>query len=50
MDGRLTPSISDVQALAIAVLRHRVIANFNAEADGITVTDLVNRLLDKITV
>ncbi|MXY08718.1 MAG: MoxR family ATPase, partial [Rhodothermaceae bacterium] len=50
MDGRLTPLISDVQALAIAVLRHRVIANFNAEADGITVTDLVDRLLDTITV
>jgi MoxR-like ATPase len=49
MDGRLTPLISDVQALAIAVLRHRVIANFNAEADGITVTDLVDRLLDTIT-
>ncbi|MXW84312.1 MAG: MoxR family ATPase [Rhodothermaceae bacterium] len=50
MDGRLTPLISDVQALAIAVLRHRVIANFNAEADGITVTDLVDRLLATITV
>ncbi len=50
MDGRLTPLISDVQALATAVLRHRVIANFNAEADGITVTDLVDRLLDTITV
>ena len=50
MDGRLTPLISDVQALAIAVLRHRVIANFNAEADGVTVTDLVDRLLDSITV
>lgn len=49
MDGRLTPLISDVQALAIAVLRHRVIANFNAEADGVTVTDLVDRLLDTIT-
>ena len=50
MDGRLTPLISDVQALAIAVLRHRVIANFNAEADGVTVTDLVDRLLATITV
>ncbi len=50
MDGRLTPLVSDVQALAVAVLRHRVIANFNAEADGITVTDLVDRLLDTITV
>lgn len=50
MDGRLTPLISDVQALAIAVLRHRVIANFNAEADGVTVTDLADRLVDTITV
>lgn len=45
IDGRYTPLISDVQALATAVLRHRIIANFNAEADGISVTDLIERIL-----
>lgn len=49
IDGRFTPLISDVQALATAVLRHRIIANFNAEADGITVTDLIRRILDTVT-
>lgn len=48
IDGRLTPLVSDVQALATAVLRHRIIANFNAEADGISVTDLIERILDTV--
>ena len=49
IDGRFTPLISDVQALATAVLRHRIIANFNAEADGITTTDLIQKILDTVT-
>ncbi len=48
IDGRYTPLISDVQSLAVAVLRHRIIANFNAEADGISVTDLIERILDTV--
>ncbi|MCH8962735.1 MAG: AAA family ATPase, partial [Bacteroidetes bacterium] len=32
---------------AIPVLRHRIVSNFNAEADGINVVDLINRLLDE---
>ncbi len=46
LDGRLTPLIDDVRKMAIPVLRHRIVVNFNAEADGINVVDLVNRLLD----
>ena len=48
IDGRFTPLVSDVQAMATSVLRHRVIANFNAEADGITVQDLIQRILDAV--
>ena len=48
IDGRYTPLISDVQTLATAVLRHRIIANFNAEADGVSVTDLIDRILDTV--
>ena len=48
IDGRFTPLVSDVQALATAVLRHRVIANFNAEADGISVPDLIERILETV--
>jgi len=49
IDGRLTPLISDVQAMATPVLRHRIIANFNAEADGVSVKDLIKRILDTVS-
>ena len=45
LDGRLTPLISDVRAIAIPVLRHRIIPNFNAEADDVGRVDLIERLL-----
>lgn len=44
LDGRYTPSIDDVKKVAKPVLRHRLIANFNAESDGINVLDLIDRL------
>ena len=43
---RLTPDIDDVRAVAIPVLRHRIVTNFNAEADGVTTVDVVRRLLE----
>ncbi len=46
LDGRLTPLISDVRAMAIPVLRHRIIPNFNAEADEVTRVDLIKRLME----
>ena len=45
LDGRPTPDIADVNALALPVLRHRLITNFNAEADGINVDEIVNKLI-----
>ncbi|MBU0475550.1 MAG: MoxR family ATPase [Bacteroidetes bacterium] len=45
MDGRYTPSIDDVKSSLIPVLRHRIIPNFNAEADGITSLDIINKLM-----
>jgi MoxR-like ATPase len=45
LDGRPTPEIADVNALALPVLRHRLITNFNAEADGINVDEIVNKLI-----
>ncbi len=44
LDGRFTPSIEDIRALAISVLRHRIVLNFNAEAEGISTVDLIERL------
>ena len=45
LDGRPTPDISDVNALALPVLRHRLITNFNAEAEGVSVDDIILKLL-----
>jgi MoxR-like ATPase len=46
MDGRYTPSIDDVKASLVPILRHRIIPNFNAEADGITSLDIINTLMN----
>ncbi len=45
LDGRLTPSVDDVIALAPAVLRHRMLTNFTARAAGKHVDDLIANLL-----
>ena len=34
-----------IKAMALPVLRHRIITNFNAEADGVTTDDIVNTLI-----
>ena len=46
LEGRFTPNINDVKNSALSVLRHRIVPNFNAEAEGIKTVDIVNRLLD----
>ena len=46
LDGRPTPNIEDIQYLAIHVLRHRILPNFNAESEGVLVDDIVNQLID----
>ncbi len=48
MTGRTTPEIDDVRAVAFPVLRHRLVTNFHAEADGVTTDNLVERLLDAV--
>jgi MoxR-like ATPase len=47
MDGRGVPNYEDVQAVAPSVLRHRVVTNFQAEAEGRTPSDIVEELLDR---
>ena len=44
LDGRLSPSIDDVIALAPPVLRHRMALSFAARADGVTIDDIIDRL------
>ena len=48
MEGRLTPMIRDVRAMALPVLRHRIIANFNAEADGVSIPQLIDQLVETV--
>ena len=48
LDGRPSPNINDIQSLALPILRHRILPNFNAEAEGLKVEDILNRLLDTI--
>jgi len=45
LNGKYSPDIEDVRAVAVPVLRHRVVRNFRAEAEGITVNDIVGRLM-----
>ena len=45
LDGRTTPDIADVTALVKQVMRHRIIPNFNAEADGIDTDQILDKLL-----
>lgn len=44
LQGRLTPSLDDVLALAKPVLRHRMALNFSARADGVTLDEVITRL------
>lgn len=45
LDGRTTPDVEDVKAVAKPVLRHRLVTNFNAEAEGVDTVDIIDRLL-----
>jgi len=42
MDARFSVSIEDVQKAAVPVLRHRLAANFQAQAEGVTTEDVIN--------
>ena len=48
LDGRLTPVAADVDEIAFPVLRHRIVTNFNADAEGITAVDMITRLLAEV--
>ena len=48
LDGRAVPSIDDVTGIARPVLRHRVLVNFHAEAEGVDPDQVVRRLLDAV--
>ena len=45
MDGRFAVALDDVRKVAIPVLRHRISCNFQAQAEGMTTEDVIERLL-----
>lgn len=45
LNGKYSPDIEDVRAVAKPVLRHRIVRNFKAEAEGISVDDLITKLI-----
>ncbi|MAL64789.1 MAG: AAA family ATPase [Candidatus Marinimicrobia bacterium] len=48
LDGRPTANIDDIKSLAIPILRHRVLTNFNAETEGLKVEDIILQLIENI--
>jgi MoxR-like ATPase len=48
MDGRPTRSCGDVRSVAPPVLRHRIVTNFNADADAVSTDQIIGRLLDEV--
>ncbi len=48
MQGRYNVSVADVKALALPVLRHRILTNFFAESEKVTSDDIVRRLLETV--
>jgi len=45
LHGKYSPYIEDVNAIALPVLRHRIVPSFNAEADGLSADDIIRKLL-----
>ncbi|HXB13115.1 MAG TPA: MoxR family ATPase [Bacteroidia bacterium] len=45
LHGKYSPDIADVNAVAAPVLRHRIVRNYKAEAEGISVDDIIKQLL-----
>jgi MoxR-like ATPase len=48
LDGRYTPDIDDIRAVALPVLRHRIVTNFNAEAENIGANEIIEKLVGDV--
>jgi MoxR-like ATPase len=48
LHGRFTPNMDDVKAIAGPVLRHRLVTSFNAEAEGVSAIEIVEKLVHDI--
>jgi MoxR-like ATPase len=45
VNGKFSPDIEDVKAVAMGIIRHRIIKNYKAEAEGISEADIILKLL-----
>lgn len=45
LNGKFSPDIEDVKAVAIAVLRHRLVRNYTAEAEGISIEQIIRKFM-----
>lgn len=50
LHGKFSPDAEDVRAVALPILRHRLIPSFIAEADGITVDEIIQSIIAKVPV
>jgi MoxR-like ATPase len=48
MDSRYVASVEDVRAVVPSIMRHRIITNFKAQAEGITSLDIISHLLQEV--
>ncbi len=48
MDGRYTVSLDDIRQAAVPTMRHRIVCNFAAQAEGVDSVAIVNRLLEAV--
>ena len=47
VNGKYSPDIEDVKAVALPVLRHRIVRNYKAEAEGFSLDDIINKLMEE---
>lgn len=45
LSGKFSPDIEDVKAVATGILRHRIIKNYKAEAEGLSIEDIIKKLV-----
>jgi MoxR-like ATPase len=43
--GKFSPDIEDVKSIAIPILRHRIVLNYKAEAENLSIEEIINQLL-----
>jgi len=50
LTGRFTPEIEDIKAVALPVLRHRIVTNFNAEAENVSTVQIIEKILEEVKI